>query len=115
MPEYTYYCDECSDKFCIVCSIRDYDEHAKCIRCRSKKTFRLYKDDLTTLNTSIKLSDSEIKTLGHLANRNSERLSSDEKEHLNTKHNSYKDSGIEINLPTGMHKIQKPKSKPKWT
>lgn len=75
----------------------------------------MYKDDLSTLNTSIKLSDSEIKTLGHLANRNAERLSQDEKEHLNTKHNSYKDADTEINLPAGMSKIKKPKSKTKWT
>lgn len=115
MPEYTYYCDQCSKKFCIVCSIREYQENAKCTKCNSKKTYRMYKDDLSTLNTSIKLSDSEIKTLGHLANRNAERLSQDEKEHLNTKHNSYKGADTEINLPAGMSKIKKPKSKTKWT
>lgn len=75
----------------------------------------MYQEDLSTLNTSVKLSDSDVKTLGHLAKRNSDKMSEDQKQHLHDKHNKYKDSNIEINLPNGMSRIQKPKSKPKWT
>lgn len=115
MPEYSYCCEKCNNKFSIVCSIRDYTENAICDKCRSNKTYRLYQEDLSTLNMSIKLSDSEVKTLGHLANRNAEKLSEDHKEHLHNKHNAYKEKDTEINLPTGMSRIKKPKSKPKWT
>lgn len=115
MPEYTYYCEKCHHKFSVVCTIRDYTENAECDKCHIKKTYRLYREDLASLNTSVKLSDSEVKTLGHLANRNAEKLSDDQKEHLTKKHNSYKDNDLEIKLPSGMTKMNKPKSKPKWT
>lgn len=115
MPEYTYCCEKCSNKFCIICSIREYDEHAKCTKCNSKNTYRMYQEDLSTLNTSVKLSDNDVKTLGHLAKRNSEKMSEDQKQHLHDKHNKYKDSDTEINLPSGMSRMKKPKSKPKWT
>jgi hypothetical protein len=70
---------------------------------------------MQTLSTSIKKSDSELKTIGDLANRNRDRLSEDEKQHLYDKHNSYKDTELEKSLPKGMNKISKPKKKIKWT
>ena len=115
MPCYTYSCQKCSGKFEIVCSIRDYKDSVPCEICGSKKTERAYLDDLSSLNTSVKLSDTEIKTLGHLANRNSERMSDDQKIALHQKHNSYKEDGPTKELPKGMSRIQKSKGKTKWT
>lgn len=114
MPCYTYVCEKCSHKFEIVCSIREYKESVKCECCGSKNTSRSYHDDLSTLNTSVKLSDSEIKTIGHLASRNSERMSDDQKIALHKKHNSYKDQQSTKELPSGMSRMQKPKGKIKW-
>lgn len=66
-------------------------------------------DDVVTQTTSIKKADSELKTLGDLAMRNTERMSDDEKTHLYKKHNSYKeDAGDCKPLPTGMKRMKKP-------
>jgi hypothetical protein len=72
-------------------------------------------EDIKTLNTSIKKSDSELKTLGDLANRNRDRLSQDHKIVLEQKHNDYKEEPSQKELPRGMSRIQKPKVKTKWT
>jgi putative FmdB family regulatory protein len=114
MPCYTYLCSKCENKFEIVCSIREYKENVKCESCGSKNTSRCYHDDLSTLNTSVRLSDSEIKTIGHLANRNSERMSDDQKIALYKKHNSYKDEAPKKELPSGMSRMKKSKGKIKW-
>jgi hypothetical protein len=67
-----------------------------------------------TQSTSIRKSDSELKTIGDLALRNTERMSMDEKSHLYQKHNSYKETQEEAKpLPKGMSRIKKP-PKVKW-
>lgn len=114
MPTYTYQCSECQSVFEIVCSIREYKEQAECTNCSSIKTFRSYHNDLLSLNTSVKKSDSELKTIGDLAQRNTERMSDDHKAHLHHKHNSYKEQDLSKPLPTGMSRIEKPKTKVKW-
>lgn len=108
MPAYTYQCSKCNCIFEIVCSIKDYEEKAKCSDCGSIKTFRRYHDDLSTLNTSVKKADSELKTIGDLAKRNTDRMSDDQKNHLYQKHNSYKEQVSEKPLPKGMSRIKKP-------
>jgi len=113
MPEYTYKCNECCKSFSVISSIRNYKEHPKC-ECGSKKTERQYIEDCQTINSSVRKADSELGTIGDLANRNRDKLSYDEKVHLHNKHNSYKEQTIE-NLPKGMEQIKKPKKKIKWT
>jgi hypothetical protein len=113
MPEYTYICNDCNSRFCIICSIREYKEHVECLNCKSLFTIRAYEEDLPTLNMSVRLASSEIKTLGHLAHRNSETMSEDQKNELYRKHNSYKEEIPEKPLPKGMKRIKKPK-KIKW-
>lgn len=114
MPEYSYYCDQCDKKFEIVCSIRNYEEKAKCCYCQSNNTYRLYREDLLSLNTSVKKSDNELKTIGDIANRNRDKLSSDHKEALNAKHNKYKEDKPTKDLPSGMTRMKK-QPKIKWT
>jgi len=65
-------------------------------------------------NTSIKKTDSELSTIGDLANRNRDRLSDDEKIALHKKHNSYKDAVSNKELPKGMSRMKKPSQKTKW-
>ena len=112
MPTYSYICEKCSAKFELFAHFGDYDEHPKCIECSSKKTNRSYADDLCI--TFVKKSDSELKTLGDLANRNRDKMSQDQKIELSQQHNSYKEQHSNKELPTGMSRMNKPKIKNKW-
>lgn len=112
MPEYSYECSKCNSKFSIICSISDYEDHPKC-ECGSKKTARCYREDFLTINGNVKKSDSELKTIGDLASRNTERMSEDQKQHLYQKHNDYKEQKETKILPKGMNWMNKPKKPPK--
>lgn len=115
MPSYTYICNNCSKKFELFSTIANYSEQPACLFCNSHSTSRSYEDDLITLFSSIKKSDSELKTVGDLANRNRDKLSNDEKQNLYQKHNAYKDDTTESKpLPKGMTRLKKEK-KIKWT
>ena len=104
MPEYTYECDGekggCGNIFSVLQKISKYKPLKKCPECRKHKLRRLFEVD--NVSTSVRCSDSEI-TLGHLAERNSSRMSNDERSSLKKNHNSYKDAGkgddIEIIYP----------------
>lgn len=114
MPAYSFTCLCCHTDFELFALIKDYEEHPKCKKCKSKKTERRYIEDLLTLNTSVKKSDSELKTLGDLANRNRDRLSDDQKRELSTKHNLYRENTPSQDLPSGMSRMKK-QPKVKWT
>jgi putative FmdB family regulatory protein len=107
MPEYTYYCENCDDKFSMISSISKYREKETCEVCGAICD-RSYEDDLPTLNSSVVKSDSELKTIGDLARRNSDRFSNDQKAALYHKHNSYKEEPSPKELPKGMSRIKKP-------
>lgn len=114
MPTYSYYCDKCSSEFELFFYIKDYIEKPNCEYCKSKNTYRLYSKDVLTQAASIKKLDSELKTIGDLANRNRDRMSEDEKNNLQKKHNEYKETQEDKPLPKGMTRMQKGK-KIKWT
>lgn len=63
--------------------------------------------DLATQSSSVKKSNSELKTIGDLANRNRDRMSDDQKAALYAKHNDYKEHKEENRLPAGMSRIKK--------
>lgn len=108
MPTYTYICDSCNSDFELFFYIKDYIEQPNCINCKSKQTHRSYMADVITQSTSVRKMDSELKTLGDLAKRNSDRMSNDEKAHLYQKHNEYKDTQVEQDLlPKGMSRMKK--------
>lgn len=113
MPEYTYQCETCGSKFSLISSIVQYKEHPKC-ECGSKKTNRCYVEDCSTINGSVRKSDSELKTLGDLAMRNTERMSADEKAAIYKKNNAYKETPSDKTLPKGMSRMKKTKGV-KWT
>lgn len=109
MPTYTYYCDNCKKQFELFFYIKDYDDNPKCCACSSKKTYRQYVADVLTQSSSVKKADSELKTIGDLAMRNSERMSEDQKTELYIKHNQYKyDKKEDMKLPSGMSRVKKP-------
>jgi putative FmdB family regulatory protein len=114
MPTYSYRCEKCDKEFELFFHIKDYTEQPKCTECGSKKTYRSYISDVLTQSLSFKKGDSELKTLGDLALRNTERMSKDQKTHLHMKHNEYKEDKEETKqLPKGMSRIKKP-PKTKW-
>ncbi len=113
MPTYSYKCEECSHGFELFFSISNYtDSPQKCPVCKAKSN-RDYNEDISTLSASVKKSDSELKTIGDLANRNRDRMTEDQKTTLYEKHNDYKEVTSDKPLPSGMSRMKKP-SKPKW-
>jgi len=114
MPEYTFVCEKCDHKFTEILSFAQYDAKTiKCTLCKSKKVNRSYQDDCTTIMASIKKSDSELKTVGDLADRNRDRMSDDRKEDLFRKHNAYRFEKSDDPLPKGWTKPNKP-TEPTW-
>jgi putative FmdB family regulatory protein len=113
MPTYSYICNKCNKEFELFFYIKDYVEKPTCTICNSKNTDRQYLKDVSTQNTSVRKSDSELKTIGDLAQRNSDKMSHDEKHHLYMKHNAYKDEKDLKPLPTGMSRVKK-QPKIKW-
>lgn len=116
MPLYSYICNSCNTTFEIVCSYADYDKIQNKIECSACNSNNVARDmsDMSSLNTSIKKSDSELKTIGDLAMRNTERMSEDQKQNLYNKHNSYKEQQNDKPLPKGMSRMKKTKNKTKW-
>lgn len=109
MPTYTYYCEECQESFDLFANISDYKDKVKCPSCKSKKKCsRDYQEDMLTLNSSVRKSDSELKTLGDLAQRNGERFSDDYKAELQRKHYDYRGKeDPNTVLPEGMSRIER--------
>lgn len=114
MPTYSYFCNTCKKDFELFFYIKDYVAEPKCELCHSNNTHRSYIKDVATQNLSVKKSDSELKTIGDLANRNRDKMSDDQKLALYNKHNEYKYEETQTKLPSGMKRIKKPK-KTKWT
>jgi putative FmdB family regulatory protein len=109
MPTYSYRCSDCTELFELYSSIQEYNPKPRCSLCNSKHTYREYILDISTQSASVKKSDSELKTLGDLAMRNTEKMSSDQKAELYHKHNEYKDNKEEgPSLPSGMSRLKRP-------
>jgi putative FmdB family regulatory protein len=113
MPTYSYHCTSCEKDFELFFYIKDYIERPVCTYCDSQKTKRRYAEDALTQKASIKKSDTELKTIGDLANRNRDKLTEDQKTQLHKKHNNYKENIPDKPLPKGMSRIKKP-SKILW-
>ena len=94
MPTYSYFCPNCNTDFELFFYISEYTDSPVCGVCKKKETYRMYCKDVATQIASVKKSDSELKTIGDLANRNRDRLSNDETE-------------PEKPLPKGMTRMKK--------
>lgn len=114
MPEYSFVCRDCENRFSLVLSYKQYDSgRFSCDKCNSICLDRDYSTDLSNISGSVKKSDSELKTIGDLANRNRDKMSDDQKEHLYRKHNEYKLNKPNDPLPKGWNRVKKT-SKPNW-
>ncbi len=103
MPQYTFLCNNCQSQFDISCYISDYDatiKGLKCPKCKSTDIYRDYQND--------KISGRVVyQTLGMLAQKNSDKMSAEEKAKINYEHNKYKfEEGND--LPKGMKRLRKP-------
>ena len=115
MPTYTFICTDCDYVFEIFRTFKDYDEgNVTCDKCSSKKVVRDYQNDAINVGMSVKKADSELTTLGDLADRNRDRFSNDQKAELNKKHNEYKAQPKQKALPKGMTRMKKPSQKFQW-
>lgn len=115
MPTYTFICEKCDHEFEIFQTFDQYEKTVVvCERCGSEKVVRDYRNDALNVNVSVKKADSELKTLGDLADRNRDRMSSDQKAELNKKHNDYKAPVQKKELPKGMTRMKKPSQKFQW-
>lgn len=100
MPTYTFLCERCNVDFEVCMSISTYNPSQDCPTCKkSDKTCRDYRSD----NVSGTIAN---RTLGAVADKNTSRMSEDEKEHLWRKHNAYR-LGPKPELPPGMERIDK--------
>jgi len=100
VPEYSYLC-ECGHSFSIIETMTKHTKKPsqKCPICK-KKAKRDYSTDFCSTTTAVRLNDSEL-NVGHLAHRNTERMSNDEKAHLTYEHNKYRTESPK-ELPKGM-------------
>ena len=110
MPEYSYVCDKehrqwdnntgCGYEFSIVCSVKKYISSPECPQCkRDDAVVRDYRQD--NVNVGVTLGDTEI-TVGHMANRNTEKLSTDQKISIYNKHNAYRFQESKVKLGKNM-------------
>lgn len=71
MPEYSFYCDECSNSFSEFWSISLYEDKLKsasCPKCNSSSVYRNYSED------NMVVSYHEITTIGQLAEKNTKKM-----------------------------------------
>ena len=73
--EYTYFCSECEQSFVILEHMEKYQSEVPCEMC-NRMCGRDFATDLATGKDHVRLHDTEIKTVGHLAMRNTETTGS---------------------------------------
>lgn len=106
---YTFECfsDEggCGHLFEQVMSVSEYTDKQTCPQCKKRKcVHRSYVHD--RVDGQVRLADSEVKTLGHLAERNTSKRSEEELARINYENNKYKFNKSE-NTPPGMKSVVK--------
>lgn len=111
MPIYPYRCKNCRHAFEVFQSIHKYRTLHKCPNCKYDALERIF----VIGDAFVKLADTEIKKVGHLAQRNTEKMSDDQRQELHRKHNEYKYKEPEKDLPPGMTRVPRPKEGIQWT
>lgn len=113
MPEYSFYCENCSHKWVIVCPISEYSPNKACPSCRKRKTvFRDFGED--QIHGSVKAALSEVKTLGHYADLQAKKLGKWKCEDMMADFKTKKEEQ-KADLPDGMSRMERPTDAPQWT
>ena len=110
---YSFICRSCKKEFEEVLTRQQYENFQVVCSCGSDKVSRDYQTDLEGLVGSVKKSDSELRTIGDIAARNTERYSDDQKLEMRKQHFSYLE-GEEPEAPKGATRVKK-KEPVKWT
>ena len=111
MPEYSFLCESCAHKWSIACSMNEYTDKQSCPSCRKRKTvFRNFEEDQT--HASVVLSLSEVKTLGHYADKQTKKYGKAKCEEMAREFKTKKVAGGE--LPAGMSRMERPTDAPLW-
>ena len=72
MPEYSFSCEGCSNKWSIVCGFHEYNENQTCPACNAEDSvFRDYAADQVYATYTYSLS--EVKTIGHYADKQAKK------------------------------------------
>jgi transcription initiation factor TFIIIB Brf1 subunit/transcription initiation factor TFIIB len=112
MPEYSFQCQKCAFEFSKVWSIADYDTritNVKCPFCKSKKVCRDYEEDKVVVNYIGGLHECE--TIGEYADKQTAKLSEDEKNERLAGFVTKKQGGMK-ELPSGMSRMKDPGAMP---
>ena len=113
MPEYSYACGSCDHRWSMVCSMSEYKEKRKCPSCR--KTKPVYRDHaVDTVHGAVRLSLSEVKTIGHYADKQTQKYGKWKCEDMRKEFKTKKTQGGG-ELPTGMSRMEKPTEGTQWT
>lgn len=114
MPEYSYACDNCEHKWSILCPRSEYKDKRKCPSCKKIKTVhRNFQED--DFYNSIKLSLTEVKTIGHYADKQSKKLGKNKVEDIIREQKTKTKDTLSERLNENMSKMDRPKDPPKWT
>ena len=113
MPEYIFRCDHCEVHFSITCSMSEYTKkkYFKCPDCKKKAIRDLSFDNV---QGSVALSLSECRTIGHYAEKQTQKYSKDQVEDMRRKFKTKRVSSHD-ELPKGMSRMEKPSEPQKWT
>jgi hypothetical protein len=109
MTIYSFKCFEdeggCGHEFEVNMSPYTYKSEQSCPLCRKKScVHRNYIED--GVEAQVRLSDSEVKTVGHLAARNTEKMKDDELNNRETAQRPYlKERSQKGKLPSGMRRF----------
>lgn len=83
MPQYIFICDNCKESFEDYCSMSKIDEFSpNCPQCKSKKVFRDFKAEKVGGFVG-------VRTVGALADRNADKMSSDQLENIKRENTEY--------------------------
>ena len=114
MPEYSFLCEGCDNRWSIVCSITEYTDRQKCPSCKKIKTvFRDLRTDASNIYGAVTLSLSEVKTLGHYADKQTKKYGKAKCEEMAREFKTKKIEGGR-ELPDGMSRMERPTDAPLW-
>jgi putative FmdB family regulatory protein len=115
MPEYSFKCDNCDNRFSIICSIKEYSEKQRCPQCRHlKSVYRDYEEDAFTPNYIKGLH--ECKTVGEYADKQTKKYGKAKCEQMlrDFKTKKKPNTGMK-ELPEGMERMRDPADMPSPT
>ena len=114
MPEYTFICEKCSDNMSLICTISEYLDKSKTIKCESCGGI-LYRDFFgDNVNAFVSVGLSDCKTIGQYAEKQTAKYSKAELQDIKEDFKTKKTGGMQ-QLPKGMSRMDKSNTKTQWT